>query len=114
MRPICGWAQDRQDVAPLKFEAGADDFTAHAAAYDLLLRKDGLVLQESSSGTPVRLKLLDANRNPEVSRPDPSAAFAIVDVAAHFALEHVGAVTEQTAVEAQAVGDSRHGGAGIA
>jgi len=70
---ICGWAQDRQDVAPLKFEAGADDFTAHGAGYDLLLRKDGLVLEESSGGTPLRLKLLEANGNPEVSRPDPSA-----------------------------------------
>jgi hypothetical protein len=70
---ICGWAQDRQDVAPLKFEAGADDFTAHAAGYDLLLRKDGLVLQESSGGTPLRLKLLDANSNPGVSRRDPLA-----------------------------------------
>jgi len=71
---ICGWAQDRGGVAPLKFEAGADKFTVHGAGYDVLLRKDGSVLLESSGGTPLGLRLLEAGSNPQISRPGPSTA----------------------------------------
>src|SRR5580693_1671255 len=69
---ICGWAQERQAVAPLMFEAGADQFTVRGAGYDLLLRKDGVVFPESSGGARLSLKLLGANPNPGVSRTGPS------------------------------------------
>jgi hypothetical protein len=69
---ICGWAQEREAVAPLKFEAGADQFTVRGAGYDLVLRKDGLALPESNGGSALSLKMLGANQNPDASRPGPS------------------------------------------
>jgi hypothetical protein len=68
-----GWGEDRAGHQPLTFQAvGENRFSAHRTGYDVVLEHDGLVFEEGASETPLRLKFVGANRNPQSSRLDSS------------------------------------------
>ena len=68
-----GWGEERAGDQPLTFQAdGENRFAAHGTGYDVALERDGLVLKEGASGTPLHLKFVGANRHPQSSRLDSS------------------------------------------
>src|ERR1039458_9781123 len=67
----------------------------------------GLLGKAYGVGVSAAIKVIEV-------REQADGALVVAPLAAQLAFEHVGAIAEELAVEAQAVGDARHGGAGIA